>query len=242
MDRIENTRCETKVLRNTGTSIHLKKPLNGFTLIELLVVISIIALLVAILVPSLSQAREQAKRVVCLSNLRQIGVGIQIYTQTYDDYVFQGMYLNNGQFRVYSPRRAEVGWGGFGYLWTSKIIDAGEVFFCPSQKFFRYEDSAASWYASTHESISCSYGYRGLGGPMKINKLNKNSAMCDTVVLGHDAPYHIDRYNVLCFDASVAPFVDLQGDIQRLPKSGGMGITYRGNWEYAFVAFDSLRH
>jgi len=51
----------------------------GFTLVELLVVISIIALLIAILLPSLRKARDQAKLTVCLSNIRQVGVGMAYY-------------------------------------------------------------------------------------------------------------------------------------------------------------------
>lgn len=57
---------------------------RGFTLIELLVVISIIALLIAILLPSLEQARASARTGSCLSNLRQLGLWTQIYIDDHD--------------------------------------------------------------------------------------------------------------------------------------------------------------
>ncbi len=63
----------------------MKTNKRGFTLIELLVVIAIIAILAAILFPVFARAREQARKSACLSNLKQIGLGVMMYAQDFDE-------------------------------------------------------------------------------------------------------------------------------------------------------------
>ncbi len=65
---------------------------KGFTLIELLVVIAIIAILAAILFPVFAQAREKARAATCLSNGKQMGLAVMMYSQDYDESYPQGYY------------------------------------------------------------------------------------------------------------------------------------------------------
>ncbi|HEX7009030.1 MAG TPA: type II secretion system protein [Phycisphaeraceae bacterium] len=102
---------------------------RGFTLIELLVVISIIALLIALLMPALGGARSQAQSAVCKSQMRSIGIAYNTYGQDYDTLYFAG---------ATSTVVSKYGYPGqYDYAaWHTALYDYldadGQTFWCPA--------------------------------------------------------------------------------------------------------------
>ncbi len=100
---------------------------RGFTLIELLVVIAIISILAAILFPVFARARANARRATCVSNLKQIGLGVMMYTQDNDERYPAGYFTNAAD-----PPGGR--WHATFWLWENLLypyVKTNQVFVCP---------------------------------------------------------------------------------------------------------------
>jgi prepilin-type N-terminal cleavage/methylation domain-containing protein/prepilin-type processing-associated H-X9-DG protein len=118
----------------------VSRNLRGFTLIELLVVIAIIAILAAILFPVFAQAREKARAISCMSNIKQQGIAAMMYTQDYDEtivpagnrYAHQNVPCFNGNSNFNPNPRAWVDWE----IPLIPYIKTADIFICPDRRQF----------------------------------------------------------------------------------------------------------
>jgi prepilin-type N-terminal cleavage/methylation domain-containing protein/prepilin-type processing-associated H-X9-DG protein len=96
----------------------------GFTLVELLVVIGIIALLIAILLPALSKARDHSRKTACLSNLRSLGQAMFLYANAYKDHLPNGN--PPGKWLSYDGANRIM------VIFARDFVQPSGVFHCPS--------------------------------------------------------------------------------------------------------------
>jgi prepilin-type N-terminal cleavage/methylation domain-containing protein/prepilin-type processing-associated H-X9-DG protein len=125
---------------------------RGFTLIELLVVIAIIAILVALLLPALAAAREAARGSTCKNNLRQFGIGMNVYADNNQGYYCSGAFDWKRDGVV-----TEIGW--VADMVNNGII-AGQML-CPSNEFQVLEKFNDLLGVTATGSVSCGVDHRG---------------------------------------------------------------------------------
>jgi prepilin-type N-terminal cleavage/methylation domain-containing protein/prepilin-type processing-associated H-X9-DG protein len=158
--RTEITKVKKILKKNKGLVLRSFSE-GGFTLVELLVVIAIIALLMAVLLPALNKARTQAKRIVCLSNMRQLVAAWMAYADNYD-----GKLVNGGQLPLPATTaeiaRAEPLWctsfntaADPGYDWSWKVFGDYPGILTYAERIEKLKKGALFKYAANVKLYRC---------------------------------------------------------------------------------------
>jgi len=118
---------------------------HRFTLIELLIVIAIIAILAALLLPTLNRAREVGRKITCISNQKQLGTGFHMYQNDFNDYLMPPINNNITAIRLYTCQYHWDYYIGRNYLsynlnsggWPALQNNQWKAFACPKDNIIR---------------------------------------------------------------------------------------------------------
>jgi type II secretory pathway pseudopilin PulG len=220
------TRSKTRLLATKASP----RDARGFSLLDLLVSIAVIALLIAILLPSLSSVQQTARRAVCGSNVRQLGLGLALYAGAYQDAMPPSAFRRPGSdapeemVKLFvDPNSGDVvpdrGWDGLGHLHGDDIISTPGVFYCPSHKGEHpIERYRAAWTNPGTGPIVGNYHYRGTPrGDGRLSHIRPASTALIADALRTRAEFnHGNGANVLRADMSVFWFMDTTGEFLML--------------------------
>ena len=171
-----------------SSAIGCARPSRGFTLIELCVVVAVVAVLVGLLLPALSNAKRKGHQTTCRSNLKQIGLAIQMYTDDHEEYL-PGPVWSGVRPDYHKNYSQDLLWfiaSDLGLAPPSDDIKLATIMVCPGYR--RYAPLAATLFGrkvymlnddvdSNPVSRLSPFGYPSVGGapevtPMKMSRFD----------------------------------------------------------------------
>jgi type II secretory pathway pseudopilin PulG len=200
--------------------------------VDLLVSIAVVAVLIGLLLPSLRLVHETSKRVVCQSNLRQVGLGMHMYATDNDSWLppsafalgfgpqweSNPMYLRiDGRTRGYDLPL----WDGMGYLFAQTYLTDGRIFYCPSHTGAHPFEAYTDRFDGAPGEIQANYQYRGIGpnGEARLDLFDDTVALISDGFAEVDDINHRLGMNILRAGMSVDWFLDRGNVIEDIALS-----------------------
>jgi hypothetical protein len=230
---------------------------GGFTLIDVLVSIAVIAVLIAILLPSISMVRESARKVICSSDMRQLGVGLSMFSEDNRGLLPESVYLEEITSRQAYPTMPHLmdtvrtdadefaprewgNWDGLGVLFAQAYINAPGVYYCPSHRGSNMEiDATPRWGSTDTRTLVSNYQFRGVGpeGERELFRIGNNAALVTDTLRSFDELNHEDGFNILTAGLAVSWFADANG----LVESSIMARSASDDGDDESIASDVIR-
>lgn len=222
---------------------------RAFTIIDLMVSIVIIAILIGLLLPSISKINETTRRVICRSNMRQVSIGVSMYAQDNSQFLPRTQYVSTGgkggrAALTITMRLDESGgtkapraidYDGLGLLFAREYINAPKVFYCPSHAGTNAFSKFAPQWAGKPGAINGNYQFRGsmADGSRLLNTQNEaamGALISDSLVSAAEFS-HKAGLNVMRGDLSVNWLAD-DGKklIAQINKTGNKDKNVEDTW------------
>lgn len=219
---------------------------GGFTLIDVLVSIMVIGVLIGLILPSLSSVNETARRVVCRSNVRQIGLCAAMYAAESDGRLPVSVFLPEGVVQAapvwtgrsvagQTHRMATLhlaaselpdstlnAWDGLGLLFDAQFITTPKIFYCPSHSGQNHFANQARLWLDQGVELVGNYQYRGMGPAASgvltnvLENIEPNSAIISDGLVTQLDNNHRVGANLFRADLSVAWRPDPAGQVAAL--------------------------
>ena len=193
---------------------------RGFSLVDILVSIAVMAVLIGILLPSVSRVRESARRVICQSNMKQVGLGIAMYAEDHGSLIPPSVY---GSHANYEQRPTEMmqlhlgggiadNWESLGWLMLDGHISAEGVFYCPSHAGHHAQEIYDDLWRNLGSEIVGNYNYRPVPDYERdLARMDSRTVLVTDGLRTMSDYNHVSGNNVLSADISVTWYDDEHG-------------------------------
>lgn len=204
---------------------------RAFSLVDLLVAIGVMSVLIALLMPSLASATEQARRVRCSTQMRQVGIALQMYSFDQKDELPASVYEAGASNQPHEMIALRLGgtadqpgnWDGLGVLFEQAYLSHPQAMYCPSHHGAHdFSVYSSAWAGQSHAAIFGNFHYR-VPANRALSELSSYATLVADGMRRRSDYNHLSGNNYLKADLSVGWYNDRQSRISNLLVNDGVG-------------------